>query len=50
MCREHVLGMLVVLLTMSGAPLPGNLSFELSHGKNLAKLSENSLGFGMGAR
>jgi len=29
--------------------LPGNLSFELSRGKTLSKLSENSLGFGMEA-
>ena len=29
--------------------LPGDLSFELSRGKTLAKLSENSLGFGMEA-
>ena len=29
--------------------LPGNLSFELSRGKTLAKLSANSLGFGIEA-
>ena len=37
--EAHVLGNTLVLV------LPGNLSFELSRGRTLSELSENSLGF-----